>query len=147
MPAATARDTSPFSPAWAAGRGRLPTRKSIRGCARGRWDTTAPHRICRLIPAAAARCWCSRCPARHRKTNRTTHRSRAMRNLIKLAVPLAALTLACSARAEGALRVCADPNNLPFSNSKGEGFENKLAELVAGDLREALTYTWTGEQE
>src|SRR5690242_8468096 len=27
------------------------------------------------------------------------------------------------------LRVCADPNNLPFSNAKGEGFENKIAEL------------------
>ena len=29
-----------------------------------------------------------------------------------------------------ALKVCADPNNLPFSNEKGEGFENKIAELV-----------------
>lgn len=32
------------------------------------------------------------------------------------------------------LRVCADPNNLPFSNEAGEGFENALAELVAADL-------------
>ena len=29
------------------------------------------------------------------------------------------------------LRVCADPSNLPFSNEKGEGFENKIAELLA----------------
>ena len=33
-----------------------------------------------------------------------------------------------------AFRVCADPNNLPFSNSDGAGFENKLAELIAHDL-------------
>ena len=32
------------------------------------------------------------------------------------------------------LRVCADPHNLPFSNEKGEGFENKLAELLAAKL-------------
>lgn len=40
------------------------------------------------------------------------------------------------------LRVCADPNNLPFSNSQGEGFENALARLVAHDLHRELTYTW-----
>ena len=32
------------------------------------------------------------------------------------------------------LRVCADPNNLPFSNDRGEGFENKIAELFATKL-------------
>jgi mxaJ protein len=41
-----------------------------------------------------------------------------------------------------ALRVCADPNNLPFSNDKGEGFENRLAELVAKDLGLTVEYTW-----
>jgi mxaJ protein len=41
-----------------------------------------------------------------------------------------------------AFRVCADPNNLPFSNDKGEGFENKIAELVAHDLGLPLRYTW-----
>jgi mxaJ protein len=41
-----------------------------------------------------------------------------------------------------ALRVCADPNNLPFSNRRGEGFENKIAELVARDLRRPLAYYW-----
>lgn len=40
------------------------------------------------------------------------------------------------------LRVCADPNNLPFSNEKGEGFENRLAELLAGKLHKTLAYTW-----
>jgi quinoprotein dehydrogenase-associated probable ABC transporter substrate-binding protein len=40
------------------------------------------------------------------------------------------------------LRVCADPHNLPFSNDKGEGFENKLAELLAAKLGKTLAYTW-----
>jgi quinoprotein dehydrogenase-associated probable ABC transporter substrate-binding protein len=38
------------------------------------------------------------------------------------------------------LRVCADPRNLPFSNEKGEGFENKLAELLAEKLQKKLDY-------
>lgn len=40
------------------------------------------------------------------------------------------------------LRVCADPNNLPFSNDRGEGFENRLAELVARRLGWPLRYTY-----
>ncbi|HML91982.1 MAG TPA: quinoprotein dehydrogenase-associated putative ABC transporter substrate-binding protein [Methyloceanibacter sp.] len=43
------------------------------------------------------------------------------------------------------LRVCADPGNLPFSNDKGEGFENKLAELLAERLGRELSYTWFTE--
>jgi len=39
-------------------------------------------------------------------------------------------------------RVCADPNNLPFSNQKLEGFENRIAELLARDLDSRVTYTW-----
>jgi quinoprotein dehydrogenase-associated probable ABC transporter substrate-binding protein len=40
------------------------------------------------------------------------------------------------------LRVCADPRNLPFSNQKGEGFENKLAELFAAKLQKKLDYMY-----
>src|SRR3954447_2497041 len=40
------------------------------------------------------------------------------------------------------LRVCADPRNLPFSNEKGEGFENKLAELFAEKLQKKLAYMY-----
>lgn len=48
-----------------------------------------------------------------------------------------------SGTAEGrTLRVCADPNNLPFSNAKQQGFENELAELVAEDLDAGLEYFW-----
>jgi quinoprotein dehydrogenase-associated probable ABC transporter substrate-binding protein len=40
------------------------------------------------------------------------------------------------------LRVCADPHNLPFSDDKGAGFENKIAELLAEKLGKGLAYTW-----
>jgi mxaJ protein len=40
------------------------------------------------------------------------------------------------------LRVCADPNNLPFSNDARQGFENVLAELVARDLGKRVSYYW-----
>jgi mxaJ protein len=40
------------------------------------------------------------------------------------------------------LRVCADPDNLPFSNSKQQGFENRIAQLVASDLHAHLVYEW-----
>jgi len=39
-------------------------------------------------------------------------------------------------------RVCADPDNLPYSNKAGEGFENKIAELLADELKREITYTW-----
>jgi len=62
---------------------------------------------------------------------------------------LAALLGACSADAQpvggASLRVCADPNNMPFSNEKGEGFENKLAELIAQKLDARLEYSWFAE--
>ncbi|HLC09105.1 MAG TPA: quinoprotein dehydrogenase-associated putative ABC transporter substrate-binding protein [Methyloceanibacter sp.] len=45
----------------------------------------------------------------------------------------------------GLLRVCADPDNMPFSNGKGEGFENKLAELIAAKLQAKVSYVWFPE--
>jgi quinoprotein dehydrogenase-associated probable ABC transporter substrate-binding protein len=45
----------------------------------------------------------------------------------------------------GMMRVCADPDNIPFSNDKGEGFENKLAELIAAKLDDTVDYTWFSE--
>ena len=40
------------------------------------------------------------------------------------------------------LRVCSDPHNLPFSNEAGEGFENKIAEVIADELKVPVEYTW-----
>jgi len=39
-------------------------------------------------------------------------------------------------------RVCADPNNLPFSNRNQEGFENKIADVLARELGQHVVYTW-----
>lgn len=64
-----------------------------------------------------------------------------MRALIRIAV-LAGLALLGTGAAAGTLRVCSDPNNLPFSNAQGEGFENRIAELVARDLGRTLDYVW-----
>jgi quinoprotein dehydrogenase-associated probable ABC transporter substrate-binding protein len=40
------------------------------------------------------------------------------------------------------LRVCAIPSNMPYSNDKGEGFDNKIAKIIAADLHVPLSYTW-----
>jgi mxaJ protein len=53
-----------------------------------------------------------------------------------------ALETRTSNLAPRALRVCSDPNNLPFSNERREGFENRLAELMARDLGMRVEYTW-----
>ena len=47
---------------------------------------------------------------------------------------------------DGELRVCADPNNLPFSNNAGAGFENKLATMVAQALGQQVAYTWWAQR-
>jgi mxaJ protein len=44
------------------------------------------------------------------------------------------------------LRVCADPNNLPFSNAKEEGFENGLVSLIAGELGAKVRYVWWAQR-
>ena len=44
------------------------------------------------------------------------------------------------------LKVCADPNNLPFSNQQQQGFENRIAELVARDLNAKLSYVWWAQR-
>ena len=44
------------------------------------------------------------------------------------------------------LRVCADPNNLPFSNERQEGFENRIAELIAREMKVELRYVWWAQR-
>lgn len=60
------------------------------------------------------------------------------------AFPLAAAALAQTGELvdRSALRVCADPNNLPFSNQKEEGFENKIAQLIGDELKLPVRYVW-----
>jgi mxaJ protein len=54
------------------------------------------------------------------------------------------LLTACAAKPP--LRVCADPNNLPFSNERGEGFENELAQMIARDAGARVQYTWWAQR-
>jgi mxaJ protein len=55
--------------------------------------------------------------------------------------------LCCAAADRPNFRVCADPNNLPFSNRLGQGLENKLAQLVARDLSADLKFVWFSERK
>jgi len=68
---------------------------------------------------------------------------------MRLAIPIknifAGLLLAAtvfSASAEEKFKVCADPLNPPFSTKSRDGFENKIAELFAKELKQTLEYTW-----
>lgn len=66
---------------------------------------------------------------------------------IRAAVLAAAAALAVTGGAAGAaertaFKVCADPHYLPWSNKQGEGFENRIASLLAGALALPVEYTW-----
>lgn len=54
----------------------------------------------------------------------------------------AALSVGIGTARAGVLRVCAAPDNLPFSNRAGAGFENKIVALIAKDLGDTVHYTW-----
>ena len=64
-----------------------------------------------------------------------------------LALLLALLTSSIVRAGQNPIRVCADPDNLPVSNTQGEGFENKLAVLVARELGRPLAYVWSPHSE
>ena len=79
-------------------------------------------------------------------------RGRPVRALMTIVACLGLVAFVAASSAQGAeptsaafLRVCADPGNMPFSDAKGEGFENKLAELIAGKLDARLEYSWFPE--
>jgi mxaJ protein len=61
-------------------------------------------------------------------------------------VSAAPLVIGAAAADAAALRVCADPNNLPFSDSAGRGFENKIIEMIARDLGFTVDYTWWAQR-
>lgn len=61
---------------------------------------------------------------------------------VRAAAFAAALLVSAGAAAARELVVCADPSNLPYSNARGEGFENRIAQLLAKDLQWDLRYVW-----
>ncbi len=64
------------------------------------------------------------------------------RSLPLFVLLLAASSLAVASDAGRELRVCADPDNLPFSNKRLEGFENKIAQVIGEDLHASVQYVW-----
>jgi mxaJ protein len=73
-----------------------------------------------------------------------------VRLLITVIVALLGFVVAAAApagrTAPRPLRVCADPNNLPFSNARGEGFENRIAELIGHEVGAPVAYTWWAQR-
>lgn len=63
----------------------------------------------------------------------------------RLGLVFATLVFAQSAGAQ-VLTVCADPNNLPFSNREQAGFENRLIGLIAADMRRTVRYEWWAQR-
>ena len=59
---------------------------------------------------------------------------------------LIALPFLCAAAQARELKVCADPNNLPFSNRREQGFENKLARLIARELHAQVKFVWWAQR-
>ena len=81
--------------------------------------------------------------------------SPSRRSLLLLVATLVAAAAGCSStqlqsaapqRPQRVLRVVADPNNLPFSNEKCEGFENKIAEVIAKRMGARLEYAWRAQR-
>ena len=66
----------------------------------------------------------------------------AVASAVQMVTPSGGHAQTSEAVDRAALRVCSDPNNLPFSNQAGEGFENKIAELFAAELGVPVRYTW-----
>jgi quinoprotein dehydrogenase-associated probable ABC transporter substrate-binding protein len=71
-----------------------------------------------------------------------------MRSLVNplFVLAVSALPLPALAAEPDSLRVCADPNNMPFSNRAEEGFENKLAGMVAQQFGKTVSYTWWAQR-
>lgn len=73
--------------------------------------------------------------------------SQKRRGTSRVALAAVMLSFAAAVAAKSELRVCADPDNLPFSNQKQQGFENKIAKLLADDLHAKLSYTWQKQRQ
>jgi mxaJ protein len=91
---------------------------------------------------------CALACARHEQgaTNATATQAATAQTSTPMPTPSGPQMPVALTAARPVLRVCADPNNLPFSNRRGEGFENKLAELLARDLNATVEYTWWAQR-
>jgi mxaJ protein len=76
----------------------------------------------------------------------SSFRNKGWRHFGRLGLAFAIAAGAASAGQGRELRVCADPDNLPFSNDRQEGFENKIAQIVANDVKADVRYTWLSQR-
>jgi mxaJ protein len=76
----------------------------------------------------------------------TSHIARIAMRLAAALVVLCAVSGRSPADDAKPLRVCGDPNNLPFSNEKLQGIENKIADVIAKELKTTVAYTWWPHQ-
>src|SRR5436190_4834391 len=79
----------------------------------------------------------SRCPDSVRRRGR-----RGIAAVVAMAWAAAIAVTADATAAPRQLRVCAEPDSMPLSNARGAGFENRMAELIAGELGAELAYAW-----
>ncbi len=80
---------------------------------------------------------------------RATCSSRAevrLRSLLRIVVLSFLVTPPAVAQPSRTLRVCADPNNLPFSSATSPGFENQIADVLAKELDAKVVYTWSAQR-
>jgi mxaJ protein len=68
------------------------------------------------------------------------------RRCFSVVVAAASMMIGAAAADAAVLRVCADPNNLPFSDQAGRGFENEIVALIARDLGSTVDYTWWAQR-
>jgi mxaJ protein len=68
------------------------------------------------------------------------------RRYFRVVISAVSMLIGAVAADAAVLRVCADPNNLPFSDREGRGFENEIVELIARDLGSTVEYTWWAQR-
>ncbi len=71
---------------------------------------------------------------------------RSLLAVVLAGATVAALAAAVATPSRPTLRVCADPNNLPYSNDQHQGFENELASLIGKELGRPVAYTWWAQR-
>lgn len=67
-------------------------------------------------------------------------------SILKIVAGLSLAVIISPTFAEEKFKVCADPLNPPYSTKKGEGFENKIAELFAKEVDQKVEYTWFAQR-
>lgn len=88
-----------------------------------------------------------RCLKRDRLLTRAARKAARCRAATVRGSVLMLAIFSYAANCQTVLRACADPNNMPFSNEQGQGFENKLAELISSKLGMKLEYTWWSQRK